>query len=166
MRSENGFTLVELIMSLTLLSVIMGPLTGAVIIGLRTADGTNQKLSDSHDEQLVATYLVKDVQSASTVSTTDVSCGTAGVVVARLSWADPDGTAKAASYRVDAGTVVRNYCENGSLRQGFPVAHGLGSAQIACAPSCMADWKTLTMTVTEASGYSFAISASRRGTPS
>src|SRR5689334_1254760 len=113
-RSERGFTLIELIVAITILTIIGAAITESLIIGLRTTDNTNTRLGASSDAGLLATYFGSDAQSASDVSTSDTACG--GVVpVVRLLWTDPGETApgtRVVAYDLVAGSLVRRSCLN------------------------------------------------------
>jgi prepilin-type N-terminal cleavage/methylation domain-containing protein len=58
---EDGYTLVELLVVITLLGIVMVPLTGALIGYLRNVDATNDRLVLSHDAQISAAYVAADV---------------------------------------------------------------------------------------------------------
>lgn len=65
-RSEAGFTLVELLLAVAILGIVIVPLTGAIIVGLRTMDQTSHRYAASNDAQVLTRYLPPDVQSANT----------------------------------------------------------------------------------------------------
>jgi prepilin-type N-terminal cleavage/methylation domain-containing protein len=67
-RSEDGFTLAEVLVTVVITGIIAGAVTGSIIIGLRTTDATANRLTDSRDAQLVAAYFATDVQSADRVN--------------------------------------------------------------------------------------------------
>src|SRR5687768_7093097 len=96
--AEDGFTLIELMISVSLLGLITGPIAVAMIFGIVHSNGTRDRVADSAAAQLVSTYLAPDVQSAAGVFTNDVgTCSSAiasgDVVRLRLEWVDPvDGT--------------------------------------------------------------------------
>ena len=72
--SEGGFTLIELLIVVVVLAIIIGTMTGAMIVGIRTTNATIQRLSESHDAQNSAAYFVADMQSAATTTLTDNVC--------------------------------------------------------------------------------------------
>ena len=75
-RSEAGFTLVELIVSIAILGLIAGALSGAAMAAFRTTGETDVSLSESDDLQLAASYLADDAQGAATFAGTGTPrCG-------------------------------------------------------------------------------------------
>lgn len=149
---DEGFTLLELLMSVTILAVIMVPLSGAVILLLKTNGTTTNRIAAAHDEFMLSSYWPTDVQSATTVSTTDTTSCPATVagssLVARLRSTDTDAsnvvvTKVMAYYSVPAGAssdaqLVRQYCDDAgspgtlALRGTVPVTHQLTGATVAC----------------------------------
>jgi prepilin-type N-terminal cleavage/methylation domain-containing protein len=75
MRTDAGFTLVELLVTVVILAVITVPLSNVVISALRNTDTTSNRLALSHDAQIATTYFARDV---STVGTRDYSAAPAG----------------------------------------------------------------------------------------
>lgn len=65
-EGESGFTLIEVLIVLLLLSILMGALAGAAIVSLKAVAGSSTRLSTSHDRQLVDVYLPRDLSSART----------------------------------------------------------------------------------------------------
>ena len=85
--NDAGFTLVELTISILIIGVVVPVIGGALIFGLKTFGTTSQRLNESHDLQLAASYFASDVQSAKTVSlTADPSCPVSGSAVVTLTW--------------------------------------------------------------------------------
>jgi len=60
-RRDAGFTLVELLISIVILGVIIVPLGNAVIGFIRNTDATSDRLALSHDAQISAAYVARDV---------------------------------------------------------------------------------------------------------
>jgi prepilin-type N-terminal cleavage/methylation domain-containing protein len=67
MRSEEGFTLVEILISMAIIGILMAAVGGALIISLKTSDATKQRFAQSNDVQIASAYVANDVQSASAV---------------------------------------------------------------------------------------------------
>jgi prepilin-type N-terminal cleavage/methylation domain-containing protein len=80
--AESGFTLVELLMAVTILGIIVTPLGAAFFVALRTVDETSNRRASSHDAQLLSIYLPPDVQNASDAITTGFTASTCTGVTA------------------------------------------------------------------------------------
>jgi prepilin-type N-terminal cleavage/methylation domain-containing protein len=166
-RSEAGFTLVEMLMAVAVLGIIGLPLTNAMVVGLRTSDRTAKVLVTSADRQMLTTYLAPDALSA-TAATRDGAatggCLTAGGArVVLLNWSEFDGvfnTNYASDYRlVPDGTVnrlVRDRCVVGSPPNEITVAHDAAGAE-----ATVTDGK-VAITVTDSLGAQYTVSGTRR----
>ena len=66
-REESGFTLAELLIAIVISAVIIGPITGAIIVGLRTTGAASTRLSQTRDIELVQGVLPRDMFSAAQV---------------------------------------------------------------------------------------------------
>jgi prepilin-type N-terminal cleavage/methylation domain-containing protein len=66
---EDGFTLVELVVTVGIVGMIVVPLTGVVLAHLRNTVDTNARLTESHDVQFAAAYWQRDVASIGLRST-------------------------------------------------------------------------------------------------
>jgi prepilin-type N-terminal cleavage/methylation domain-containing protein len=186
-RIDDGMTLVELLIAMALSVIIIGVVTTAFIVTLKSTAQTRATLGESHDAQLVAAYLPSDLLSAGG-ATTDVntaagsSTGCAGSPadsnnVVRLLWSDAissPNTYFAADYRVryiaPEWQLVRYFCHASSsagLGSANPdvlvVAHNLkpvtGASDL---PLVSVVGAQLSMTVTDATGYSYVVSGGRR----
>jgi prepilin-type N-terminal cleavage/methylation domain-containing protein len=62
-RDDRGVTLIEVLVAISILTVIMVPLGNALISFFRNTDATSGRLSESHDAQIAAAYFAQDVQS-------------------------------------------------------------------------------------------------------
>ena len=63
MRDERGFTLPEMLIAITILGMIIGPLTAALVVYMRNADSTVARMSEAHDVQIASAYFAQDIQS-------------------------------------------------------------------------------------------------------
>lgn len=123
---ESGFTLIELLVVIVVLPLLMGALAEGTILVLRNTAPTDQKgtatrLSNSADAEITSTYFVRDVQSASKVSTNPAPvCSPPGAgpdQVLGLQWTTSTGTTVDISYYVQQSplALVRYYCSNSTF---------------------------------------------------
>src|SRR4051812_31498400 len=64
LRSDSGFTMIELLVVITIGSIVVLAITAVMITAFKTQDDTASRLAASHDTQLVATWLPFDTSSA------------------------------------------------------------------------------------------------------
>lgn len=149
MRDDDGFTLVELVLAVTLMGVVIGAVASAMIVMFTTTGETTERLSESPDLQMAAAYFGSDVQSAKTFTG---SCGPAGAALVTLSWTDPgaspnpavaDDTERTVRYVVETAgtqkTLVRYACTNsGSADKTMLVdfVNPASTPTLACTPNC------------------------------
>lgn len=164
-RSEAGFTLVEMLMAVAVLGIISLPLTNAVVVGLRTSDRTAKVLVASADRQMLANYLPPDALSATAATTAAAAGGClapAGTRVVLLTWSEFTGTVTtyASDYRlVPVGTttkLVRDRCVLGGAAEAVTVAHDATAAAAAIGTGGVA------ITVTDSLGAQYTVSGMRR----
>jgi prepilin-type N-terminal cleavage/methylation domain-containing protein len=62
-RNDDGFTLMEVVMSVAILGIITVALTGVVLQHLKVSRSTQTRLSESTDQQFVSAYWQQDVSS-------------------------------------------------------------------------------------------------------
>lgn len=152
---QAGFSLVELVVVVTILGIIGFTLTEAVILGLKTTDATATDVTRSVAVQSLRTAFTGDARSARLVSTVDpgaMTCAPAAAaseVFLHLSWVD-QGQAHKVSYAVAAetpsvageGELVRWSCTGGAAadkrllgRIRFVPTAVLARCQPACSPT-------------------------------
>jgi len=150
-RLEQGFTLIEVVICVVLLTMITGAITGALISSLHQSSSTNQQVQESNDAQIIAGDLVRDAQSAGGtnpatgladpalgVAVPDVaSCAVPGTPVVGFQWIDfsPAGNAThVANYsyvataqgQFQAQQLVRTTCVTG-VNGGAAVSSTVGT---------------------------------------
>jgi len=69
-KGEEGFTLIELVIVLVILPLVMGAVAVVMLTSLENQQGIQNKLSDSSDATVSTAYYVRDVESATSVTTT------------------------------------------------------------------------------------------------
>jgi prepilin-type N-terminal cleavage/methylation domain-containing protein len=71
---ESGFTLVELLVTMTITGLILTVIVSAVYVGLRTTSDGQRGLAQSNAEQLAANWFTTDVQSACDPTSSTPTC--------------------------------------------------------------------------------------------
>ncbi|MEV7611901.1 type II secretion system protein [Streptomyces sp. NPDC089799] len=79
-RSESGFTLTELLVTIVIVGIIAVLLPQAIVLGLRFMTDTEKRVSTTSAVGTLNRYFYGDVNSADRV-TTDPACGVAAVIV-------------------------------------------------------------------------------------
>lgn len=154
---DDGFSLLELMMTVAIVGVIITGLTGTVLAYLKNTVATESRLTESHDIQFAAAYWQRDVASigvrANTYDTVndsfalEQSVGVApactlpsgtGTTVVTLAWSEYDSlvstdppTKVTVSYRyladADGGKLIRVRCNGSTLDSTVEVAHSLAA---------------------------------------
>jgi prepilin-type N-terminal cleavage/methylation domain-containing protein len=120
-RDDAGVTLIELMIAIVILGLIMVPLTGAIITGLRTTTESQKRLSESRSPLFTSAYFADDAQSADvngiTIGGSPVCEPGSGTNVVSFAW-NESGTQYSSSYVISgagANTVLkRSYCRDGA----------------------------------------------------
>lgn len=138
-RDEKGFTLVELMVAVSILGIISATLATAFVVTFRTADDATERLALAHDVQISTAAFASDVQSADVVWVDDPSpaCGPAGgASKLSLRWTD-GASVNLATYAVTtSGTetrLVRHRCTVGGASASQVLSHFVASTG---APLC------------------------------
>jgi prepilin-type N-terminal cleavage/methylation domain-containing protein len=155
-RQDAGFTLIELLISVVIIGVITVPLGNFVIEYFLNTGATTGRLSESHDEQLAASYFAQDVanaglrdaslnplQSVWTGSFPASSCGSSAAAadqILLLKWDNPswDAATRTETKRTDSVAYVRAtasnetqlqriYCQGSTVVSTVIVVHNLDS---------------------------------------
>lgn len=138
-RREEGFTLVELMVAVTILAIITGVIAAAMMVSFRTTDEANDRLARAHDVQISTSAFASDVQSADTVliGAGTPACGAAADL--SFVWTDPNAApapvVNVASYRIEGTRLLRTYCRSGGTTSTYEqvLSHNV---KVAGTPTC------------------------------
>ena len=104
---DRGFTMIELIIAITLSLLIGGVVVAALVTSLNVAKATTEQVGDSADAGLIASFLLRDAQSAGGIDPSGLADVTLGV---STDPADPAGH----TCRTDPSVVRFSWIERSS----------------------------------------------------
>jgi prepilin-type N-terminal cleavage/methylation domain-containing protein len=167
-RGDAGFTLIELLIVVVIEALIVGALGSAFVLLMNNSKTVKESLARSADARLAAGYIVGDASNSSGPETSlsdTTSCPDAGPPVAgaatavvRFNWNSTSSsgttTANIANYVLVSNSLLRRFCQNGSLVTDEVLASNVTSANAACSPNanCSGTPTTITATITETAG--------------
>ncbi len=109
-RDEDGFTLVELLLSAAILTIIMGAITGALITFLKNGTYTIERDDHTGGAVVLSSYLNRDLASSDGApSTASTPCSGAGTAVMTMSWTEWTATPTDPTPVPGAGTWRSSY---------------------------------------------------------
>ena len=174
--ADRGFSLIEIIIAMTIFAGVTAAIAMSLMTSLRVADNASQRTKESADAQLISAFLVKDAQAAGGsnpfsasvditlgVSTSDAAgCVGTGTLLVRLRWVDHSSTTARvdhlATYWLDAANqqLTRRTCSTPAQSSDTTIVLGRhmanASAATGCTPvgSCLANMPdTVSMALTE-----------------
>lgn len=187
---DAGFTLVELLVAVTLLGLVLPAVAGVLFVAIRTAAASKVRLDESGDLVRAATYFGDDVQGAQGVTTGGTPrCGTDGAAVVEFAGQDftDDSTltvtTTVVTYAVrtvtdQAGTrreLHRLSCTAPTATPAYPlipagdvtVVRTLSAAApaVSCVDTGCAAFGRVDLAVAEAGGLTYTLTGRRRTTP-
>jgi len=113
---EHGFTLVEVVLTVTILSLIIGVLTDTLILGLRTTGDTQTDVAQSDAQQFIAHFVGRDVAASVVATPGGTACGVANAALVTTEQSVPTLAAPdlAVAYSVSPGGLTRSTCAAGA----------------------------------------------------
>jgi prepilin-type N-terminal cleavage/methylation domain-containing protein len=166
-RGEAGLTLVELIVSITILSIIMASLTSAVTMFLQHGNDIADDASGNDVVRFTTTYWTRDVERAATIALDEPAvCGEAKSAVASFRWSDAASDVNVASWTVEPGAdgvdhLVRRQCRDGDAIATSDLGRILAGVAVTCSPDCTTP-RLLTIELGVTADRAEAVVASRR----
>ena len=188
-HADRGFTLIELIIALTLSLLIGGVVVAALITSLNVSSSTSDQISDSADAGLLTSFLTRDAQSSGAiVPTTAARDTTVGVstsdwggctqapplsLVVRFSWIEHTTallqSRVVVTYAIDAtnAQLTRRVCRDSSTGVDVILARHLAAAVATCdTTNCSGTPVSVSLTVTGSATrapFAYTLKASLRG---
>jgi len=113
---EHGFTLVEVVLTVTILSLIIGVLTDTLILGLRTTKDTNTDVAQSDAQQFIAHFISRDIQASFAATPGGSACGIANAALVTTEESTPTLAApdQAVAYSLAPDGLSRATCAVGA----------------------------------------------------
>ncbi len=114
--AQHGFTLVELLLTVTILSLIIGVLTDTLILGLRTTKDTQTKIAQADAQQFIAHFVSRDVLASVAATPGASACGVTNAALVTTEESAPTLAApdQAVAYSLDSSGLSRSTCAVGA----------------------------------------------------
>jgi prepilin-type N-terminal cleavage/methylation domain-containing protein len=115
-HAEHGFTLVELLITVTILALVVGVLTDTLILGLRTTHDTQTRIAQADAQQFIAHYVSRDVIASVAATPGGTACGIANAALVTTEQSLPTLAApdQAVAYSLAADGLSRSTCAIGA----------------------------------------------------
>ena len=115
-HAQDGFTLVEMLLTITILSLIIGVLTDTLILGLRTTSDTQTRIAQADAQQFIAHYVSKDVSASVAATPGGSECGINNAALVTTEQSAPTLAApdQAVVYSVASDGLSRSTCTIGA----------------------------------------------------
>ena len=116
-QSQQGFTLIEVLLTVVMLSLIIGVLTDTLILGLRTTNDTQTSVAQSDAQQFIAHFVSRDVQASVAATPGGAACGIANAALVTTEQSAPALAApdQAVAYSLGANGLTRSTCAIGAV---------------------------------------------------
>jgi prepilin-type N-terminal cleavage/methylation domain-containing protein len=188
-RDDAGLTLVELLVSITLMGIVLGSVVGVSFVAARTAAASKIRLDQSGDLIRAAAYFTDDVQGAQAVAVDSTPlCGPDAAAVVEFQGQDFTDDAALAVVTTVVTYVLRDddpdlqtlelhrlACRADSAGPAYPLAPvtdvTVASAltaepRVTCGGApCAAGFTQVEMAATRTGGLGFTLTGRRRTTP-
>jgi prepilin-type N-terminal cleavage/methylation domain-containing protein len=154
--ADDGFTLIELIVSMAIVGVIILALGSALTVSIANSNSESDNLTASHHADLAASYFEKDVASSSGgITTSGTACNSSSGALVTFRWPDPATgitPLTRVSYSLVGQKLSRISC--GAATATLVLADNVTSAAVSCLQSgaptpCSGSPTTATLNVTQ-----------------
>ena len=115
-HAQHGFTLVELLLTVTILSLVIGVLTDTLILGLRTTKDTQTRIAHADAQQFIAHFVSRDVLGSVAATPGGTACGVANAALVTTEQSVPTLSTpdQAVAYSLDSNGLSRSTCAAGA----------------------------------------------------
>ena len=115
-HAQHGFTLVEMLLTITILSLVIGVLTDTLILGLRTTKDTQTRIAQADAQQFIAHYVVRDIVGSVAATPGGTACGVnnAALVTTEQSVPTLSAADQAVAYSLGTDGLSRSTCAVGA----------------------------------------------------
>lgn len=167
--SQSGFTLIEVLASVTILAAVLAVFTAVSLTALDAASNQNSDRElDASTAQFIGATFGRDVEGSSGITST--ACGNAGtLLITFTSSTSPGRTVSYWTRPGDDGTeLVRTQCANGSVTSTEVVATEIGVPPTvtcdgtACDPAARPRPREVTLRTGRRDDFAFRLTGSRR----
>lgn len=173
--ADPGFTLIEMIITVSLLAVVGLAVFGALFVGIRATSDSHARIEQSLTEMEVTRFLSGDIYAAEgpvlVNSASDTSCGgTAPLKLLSRSTATAATLDTVVVWVLSGTELVRRTCVNGTQTDQFVVSDHISAfTPAACAAPCTT--RSIAVTFTAAAdgriaAQSWTLTVARRGATS
>jgi prepilin-type N-terminal cleavage/methylation domain-containing protein len=115
---DDGYTLVELLISVTIVGLILSAISGVTVVVLRTAAATDTRFDESNDLLLATAYFAADVMGAQSVAVSAAPrCGTDASAVVEFAGQDFTDDSSLSTTTTVVTYVVRTIAGSPPVRQ-------------------------------------------------
>lgn len=133
LRRDRGFTLIELVLAISILGIVVSAIAGASVVILRTTGPTSNRTDDARTLRGLTTWLAQDVASVPPgFDPSGERCQpSAGVTFLSLATSDPSGFTADYRFVVEDGAarIDRFTCVGGVTSQGSTITGSLSTTE-------------------------------------
>jgi prepilin-type N-terminal cleavage/methylation domain-containing protein len=163
-RDEEGFTLIEVLIAISLLGIVLGVVATAFMVTINSSGDATNEVLDSQAVGFTSSFLTTDAASATSISKSAPDCpGAGGSLILALTWTDL-AESVTVNYRLDSasGSFQRLMWRGSGACAGTSTAVELSSGVKSAAATPLASPNGVSLTLTGQLGATQTIKAYRR----